>query len=479
MVTSAGSRSYRRCAVPSFEPLDPRVMLSAARAKPPAPAVDPVIEWNQVLIDVLRADRTLPGPGYSSRSAAMMHLAIYDAVESVERNYEPYLAEAKMPRSTSIDAAVAAAGWRVLTEIYPDQKATLDAALATTLARVKDGPNEDRGVRVGLSCGSGMMDDRTGDHAYDVTPYTASDAVGHWQPSPPDFTPAWGPGWGFVTPFAMEAATQFDVPPPPALESSAYAAAYDQVKSLGAKNSTTRTAEQTQIGHFWAYDRAGTGTPPALYNQVVETIAIQQHNTVEQNARLFALANAAMADAGVAAWEVKFRDDFWRPVTAIRQGDADGNPLTAGDATWEPLGAPAADPKNDFTPPFPAYVSGHATFGGAVFRVLQDFYGTDDIHFTLKSDELPGVTRSFDHFSDAAEENGMSRIFLGIHWNFDSTQGIALGRQIADFVFAHDMSPIKNASHDATTTVVQPMFVAFDAAPSVVTLMEKRPDDLI
>ena len=218
-------------------------------------------------------------------------------------------------------------------------------------------------------------------------------------------------------------------PPPPALNSPEYAAALNQVESLGAANSTTRTPDETQAAIFWSYDQPSTGTPPVHYDQIVEDVALQQHNSLAQNARLFGLVNVAMGDAGIVAWNAKYTYNFWRPVTAIRLADTDGNPATIADPTWTPLGSPNLPGQPSYTPPFPGYVSGHATFGGAVFTILADFYGTDDIHFTATSEMLPGVTRSFDSFSAAAMENAMSRVYLGVHFLFDSTAGLAARRR--------------------------------------------------
>jgi hypothetical protein len=247
---------------------------------------------------------------------------------------------------------------------------------------------------------------------------------------------------------------QFRLPPPPALNSPEYAAAFNEVKALGGSSPaspTTRTDEQTTIGLFWGYDaQPGLCAPVRFYDQITDTICRQMGNTEVQNARLFLLVNVAMADAGIACWGDKYFYNFWRPVTAIREGNLDGNPLTTGDPAWAPLGAPADNHNGtNFTPPFPSYPSGHADFGGALFTVLKDFYGTDNIHFTIVSDEFntitidqngqprPLIPRSYTSFSQAMEENGESRIYLGIHFSFDKDAGIKQGSEIGDYVFAH------------------------------------------
>jgi membrane-associated phospholipid phosphatase len=259
----------------------------------------------------------------------------------------------------------------------------------------------------------------------------------------------------------MRSAIKHRVPPPPALTSKEYAAAYEEVKRLGGDGITTptaRTNDQTMTGLYWAYD--GTPSlcaPPRLYNQLVVQLAGQMGTDMVDLTRLLALVNVAMADGAIAAWESKYYWKLWRPITGIREADAgtgptgkgDGNPLTAGDPTYTPLGAPASNLDGpDFTPPFPAYPSGHATFGGAVFQMLRNIYRTDNIAFTFVSDELNGEThdshgairpllpRTFSTLSQAEEENGQSRVYLGIHWSFDKTAGIAQGRAIADEIFS-------------------------------------------
>jgi hypothetical protein len=251
------------------------------------------------------------------------------------------------------------------------------------------------------------------------------------------------------------------------MQSRAYTRAFAEVVALGGDGVTTkteRTDEQSLIGIYWAYD--GTPSlcaPPRLYNQIATEVSKRSNDALEL-ARLFALVNVAMADAGVAIWESKFHYDFWRPVTGVREasqgtgpsGAGDGNPNTTADGTFTPLGAPASNLTGpNFTPPFPSYPSGHAGFGGALFQILRRFYGRDDVPFTFVSDELNGETvandgrvrplvpRSFRSFSQAEEENGQSRIYLGIHWVFDKTEGIAQGRKVADFVFDHAFRPLR------------------------------------
>jgi len=397
-----------------LEPLERRVLMAA----------DPVLDWNEALLDAVRVDKT--APPVAARAMAMVHTAVYDAVNAIQHDgHRGYLYNHPAPRVTSVDAAVAQAAHDVLAALFPAQAAAFDAKLASTLAAVRNGPGERFGTALGKTTARLILNARKDDGASATAPYTTGTDAGEWQATPPAFRQdPLLPQWPDVTPFALSKGDQFRPAPPPALTSAEYAAAFDEVKSLGSVDSTTRTADQTQIARFWA-DGAGTATPPGHWNEIAQDVAREQGNTVFENARMFALLNIAEADAGIACWDAKYEYNFWRPVTAIRAAGADGNPATQADPAWTPLLA---------TPPFPSYTSGHSTFSAAAATVLSRFYGTDDVTFTTTDDDVPGAVRSFSSFSDAAAEAGMSRIYGGIHYQFDNAEGLHCGEQVGNWV---------------------------------------------
>lgn len=463
-------------------------LFNAARQTAPSAPTSPTHEltpeavlahWNQIAVDASGLDHTpVPagdprifgeqvGPGRSSRAIAIVHVAMFDAVNGVLGGYDSFtnIAPAK---NASIPAALAQAAHDTLVAVFPSQKATFDQALAIDLSELPDGPAKTDGIDLGQRAAAAILALKTNDGSAHAEPrlgveFFPSDAAGKWRQDPVSQVPlAIGAFWSQVTPFVMQSATQFRAPAPPAMTSPEYAAAFNEVKLLGGDGvatPTSRTDDQTEAGIYWAYD--GTPSlcaPPRLYNQITMQIAKQKgtaSNALEL-ARLLALVNVSMADAGIAIWESKYFYQVWRPVTGIREsdlgtgpsGDGDDNADTVGDPSFQPLGAPASNLTGpNFTPPFPAYPSGHAGFGGALFQTLRRYYHTDDIAFTFTSDELDGKTldnagnvrdlkpRSFTSLSQAEEENGQSRIYLGIHWSFDKTEGIAQGRQVADYVY--------------------------------------------
>jgi hypothetical protein len=413
------------------------------------------------------------GPGRSARAMAIVHIAIFDAVNSIVGGYRSYTGVPAVRRGASIDAAIAQAAHDTLIVLFPSQRANFDQLLTEDLVQVtgRDERVKQDGLAAGARAAAAILAMRTDDRSAGSDPkmgseWLTSDAAGHWRQDPVSHAPiALGAHWGDVEPFVLRSGAQFRAPPPPAMTSAAYTRAFNEVRALGGDGVSTltkRTDDQTQIGIFWAYD--GTPSlcaPPRLYNQIATEVS-KRNNSVIELARLFALVNVAMADAGVVIWESKFHYDFWRPVTGVREADAgsgpggagDGNARTLGDTAFMPLGAPATNLTGpNFTPPFPSYPSGHAGFGGALFQVLRRFYGADRVAFTFVSDELNGATvdnqgnvrpfapRGFTSFSQAEEENGQSRIYLGIHWEFDKTQGIAQGRRVADYVFNNAFRP--------------------------------------
>jgi hypothetical protein len=453
----------------------------------PRPGLDALRRWNQIAVDASGLDHTplaagetrvfgeQLGPGRSSRAIAIVHIAVFDALNAIAGGYRSFTGIRSAPDNTSMNAAIAQAAHDTLIVLFPSQQASLAELLAEDLGKIREGAAKTNGIALGRRAAAAILARQANDGAQHAESrlgldFTPSNDPGKWRQDPISLVPlALGAHWGEVRPFVLRSPSQFRAPPPPAMTSAEYAGAFNEAKRLGGDGIATpteRTSDQTLAGIYWAYD--GTPSlcaPPRLYNQIAVQIATQRRSNAIELARLLALVNVAMADAGIAIWESKYFYQVWRPVTGIREADAgtgptgsgDNNAATVADVAFVPLGAPASNLTGpNFTPPFPAYPSGHAGFGGALFQMLRNFYGTDRIAFTFVSDEFNGETRdnngnvrplfprTFRSLSQAEEENGQSRIYLGIHWSFDKTEGITQGRRIANYVFRNAFEPIRD-----------------------------------
>ena len=446
---------------------------------------DALHRWNQIAINATGLDHTPVaagetrtfgeqiGPGRASRAMAIVHIAMADAVSAIRGGFSSFTGVKNRARVISMELAISQAAHDTLVALYPSQSASFDMFLEADLLRVVATKQERGNAQdLGRRCAAAILAMRANDGSQIPEPslgvdYETTNLEGHWRQDPISLIPtALGAHWGECVPFVLQASAQYRTPAPPAMTSAAYTAAFNEAKNLGGDGVHTaaqRNAEQTFTGVFWAYD--GTPSlcaPPRLYNQITMQIATQKNLDTVQLARLLALVNVAMADTGFSAWESKYHWDFWRPIGGIRESDpgtgpngaGDGNSATIGDPNFMPLGAPADNLTGpNFTPPFPSYPSGHAAFGGALFQTLRRFFGTDRIAFTFVSDEFNGTTRDntgalrpympryFMRLSEAEEENGQSRIYLGIHWAFDKTEGIKQGNRVANYVFDRAFTP--------------------------------------
>ena len=387
---------------------------------------DVVTDWNNAALDAIRAGNT--SPPIASRNLAILHVSIYDAVNGIARTHETYLVQSAVPASASRPAAASAAAHLALVNLFPASASSFDALHAAILAGIPDSPHKRAGIVWGEFVATQILAARANDGSDAIVPPPGGSGPGVWIPTPPAFLPYLLPQWGFVVPFAMTSSSQFRPPGPPSLDSQQYAADYEEVKQLGPLVGSTRTPDQSEIALFWA-DGAGTETPPGHWNSIAQIIADARGNTLEENARLFALLNIAMADAAICAWDAKYTFNFWRPVTAIAFAEPQLN--------WMSFMV---------TPPFPDYTSGHSTFSAAAATVLPLFYGTEDLPFTTGSDFLPGVFRSFSTCFDAAEEAAASRIYGGIHFRTASEDGLQAGSSIGEWTVANYLQPKHNRS---------------------------------
>jgi membrane-associated phospholipid phosphatase len=400
-----------------------------ARYAVSAPGTDVIVDWNAMLLNAIQAVET--SPAIAARHQAMVHAAMFDAVNGIEGHYQPFLAQVhpECAVGASSIAAAAQAAYQVLVDLYPTQRSEFAMQLARSLSEVPDRTAADRGIAIGQWVAEQMLTHRRNDGiaaAQDV--YIPGTAPGSYQFTRPDNFVAL-PKFGKVVPFVMDDVNHFVPNGLPAYGSDQYAVELNQVQRLGGIDSPDQTGEQAEIALFWGYDRPDTFRPPAQWDQIAQTIAIKEGTSLLTNARLFAHLNVAQADAGIAAWQTKYVYNQLRPITAIRIADQDGNDQTIADPNWQSF-LP--------TPPFPDYISGHATFGGAAAAVLEAYFG-QNYAFTMTSQEMPGVYRSFDSFAAAADENGISRIYGGVHIEAANRDGVMTGRNVANYVLNHAM----------------------------------------
>jgi hypothetical protein len=393
------------------------------------PSLDPVVEWNRTLLVIVRTPGAQPATVHPTRSFAILHAAIYDAVNNIDRTHRPYLVRfAGVSREASEAAAADAAAHDVLVALYPAFQATLDAQLEQLLTAIPAGAHKDQGTRLGKMVADAILDSRSDDgSSVQPAPFVFGSRPGDFQSTPPNFPAAQFTEWSRVTPFALVEANQFRPGPPPGLTSETYTKDFNEVKSLGIANSTTATADQALTGRFW------NGAIQNYWNEIAQTAALEHKLALPDSARLFALLNLAFADDVIAFYDAKYTYDFWRPVTAIREAGTDNNPNTIADANWLP--------QVGKTTPDPSYPGAHAVISASGALLLKSFFGHDRFSFKVTSEVLPGVERSFTRFSAAEREATLSRIFAGVHFRSDLTTGSELGDEVASFVFDHFLLP--------------------------------------
>jgi membrane-associated phospholipid phosphatase len=404
----------------------------AASAEPSAvssaPSVNPVIEWNRTLLAIVRTAGAQLPTIHSTRSFAILHASIFDAVNNIDGAYSPYLVRlSNVSRRASQPAAADQAAHDVLAALYPAFQTTLDAELQQDLAQIPEGQDKTEGVAVGQTVAAQILAFRGTDGA-SVTPppFIPGTQPGEYQFTPPNFAPADFTQWPQVTPFALARADEFRPGPPPQLTSDEYTEVFNEVKSLGLITSKTRTSEQTLIGNFW------NGNIQDFWNEIAQTAALGHHLGLAHSARLFALLNISLADSAISLFEAKYIYRFWRPVTAIELAGDDGNPNTNLDPNWLPLSTKTA--------PDPSYPGAHTTISFAGAEVLKSYFG-DRFTFDVTSRSLQGVKRHFTSFSAAAQEAGLSRIYAGQHFRTDHIAGKRLGKKVAELILETTLLP--------------------------------------
>ena len=397
------------------------ILLAVAVVFPSICDADIVTDWNQKAGASVLEAKIFPFAG--TRVMAIMHTAMFDAINSIEGHYTPYKFKVSAPAGSSPEAAGVAAAHAALVALFSEQKAALDAAYATSLAQIPDGAGKTGGIAVGEEVAAKVLAWRTSDGADAPNTYRPVTTPGTYITTP---LPV-GTQWVSMTPWVMESPSQFHPAPPPALSGTEWAADYNEVKELGGKKSTRRTSEQTEIGRFW------TITGPQSFDPIVRQLAAAPGRSLSQNARLFALVEMAVADSYIAVFEAKYTYNFWRPITAIRNGDIDGNEATVRDPSWEPL----VD-----TPLHPEYPCAHCINTGSARAVLESEFGTGSNPLTMTSPTAPGAVHKWASIGDYAEEVAMARIYGGLHYRNSVVVGKAMGKKIGELAVQNYLEPV-------------------------------------
>jgi hypothetical protein len=401
--------------------------IACASGKPTIARADTVTEWNAIMQSTVLVAPT--NPMLQARWAAITQLAVFEAVNAIEGKYEPYLGGIIVaPAGASPDAAAIAAAHRTLVGLRPGSAAVLDELRDTALAAIPDGQAKEDGIQVGEDAAAAMLFARAADGWDAVVPYTPGTNPGDWQPTPPANSPAAFSHWGDVSPFGMTSGSQFRSPPPPALGSRRHAKAYNEVKLLGRIDSPFRPQDRTDVARFFA-----ASSPVEAWNSAARQASAAQGLSLSENARVFALLAMAICDASIATFDTKYHYNLWRPVTAIRAGDLDGNWRTEADPDWVPLIT---------TPAFPSYTSGHATLSAAARRVLERAFGKGGHEITLTTPSLPDLVLNYTTFSAITDDIDDARIYGGIHFRFDQVAGGRQGRRVGSYILETYLLPV-------------------------------------
>jgi PAP2 superfamily protein len=393
---------------------------------------DVVTEWNEIMEQTALAT-TPEEPLLRARTASITQVAVFEAVNSIVGDYQPYDVGVEAPEAASADAAAIAAAHRVLSKLHPQRTAQLDAAREQSLATIPNGAARADGIAVGIAAADAIIALRATDGVDVPVSYTPGSEPGEYRPTPPDHSPAFRPGLGQVATFVIRNGRQFRSAPPPGLHSKQYAQDFDEVKRVGEAGSTQRPPDRTRVARFYEIADADSIYYPAA-RQVIAT----RSRTLSENARLFAVLSMAIWDSAIACFETKYHFNLWRPVTAIREAQSDGNRRTEPDADW--LSAV-------FTPPFPTYPSGHASFGAAARAVLEDEFGRDGHTITLTHPAVPDIVLRYTTFKQITDDVDDARIYGGVHYRFDQVAGALQGKSVGEYVLRHALRPACAPKH--------------------------------